>query len=129
MATLLFAHIAFGQSIVDEADATSSTVLDTPVVQNLSATGVVEYTGEVSSTTVATTSPAEMDVATSVDRFLPTTITELGALGTSDESQVVLAALAETEESTPISPKQQARLFDLVYGGFEEFVRVVLGWE
>lgn len=133
VAALLFANIAFGQSAtsVTEISNAASSSLDTPVVMDLSATGMVTQTGSTTATTSDDkVSPAEISTSTGAIATSTGTTTETGAFGTSTGSTTISTTTIETEESTTkLTAEQKQRLFNLVYEGFQEFVRITLGWE
>lgn len=141
--TLLFAHSALAQGNIDVLDATSSenTKLDSPVVTVSGTTGTTTHEVSQSASTSSTTSPAEMASTTWTSvQASSSAVTENGALGTSSATTVSITTnIDETEEDTEtglvrvqtnseIEVREQ-KLFDLVYGGFEEFVRVTFGWQ
>jgi hypothetical protein len=141
--TLLFAHSALAQASTETLGAISSeqSNLDSPVVAVSGATGTTTQEALTSTSVSSTTSPAEMATTTSTSaQRASSAVTENGALGTSSATTVSTTTLVdETEEDTETSAAQvrtveqaqvrEQKLFDLVYGGFEEFVRVTFGWQ
>ena len=126
---LLFTNIAMAQEITLEADALPDIASGTPVVQDLSATGTVDNTELIVGSSTELLSPAEIATSSATSTIDLATSTEFGAFSTSSTSTVSTTTV-ETEESTTenLTPEEE-KLFDLVYGGFEHFVLVVLGWE
>ena len=126
---LLFTHSAMAQTLEVSVPAPPDTFASgTPVVMELSATGTVA-TGSVPLPGLTASSSAEVETITLELGTTTATTSEFGAFGTSTGSTTVSTTSVE-EESTPSLPEEEGqRLFDLVFAGFEEFVRITLGWE
>ncbi|MFW0871153.1 MAG: hypothetical protein ACKKL4_01710 [Patescibacteria group bacterium] len=140
--TLLFAHSALAQVSAGIPVAISSDKinLDSPVVAVSGATGTAIYGGLISASSTSTTSPAEMTATSSASVKATSSVAiGSGALDTSSTTTVSTTTYVdETEEDTETSPAsvktiqkaevREHKLFDLVYGGFERFVFITLGW-
>ncbi len=125
---LLFANTAGAQTFTSESGVLfNENTLDKPVVTVSTATGTildVEPTG----TSILLTPPAEVSTSTVVTSSSTLVISGVGASSTSSTT-TVSTTTRETEESTETTQGDKEKLFDLVYAGFQEFVRITLGWE
>lgn len=127
---LLFTNIAMAQSVETSVTAPSVISTDNPVLIETIATGTATTTEETASTTDGLPSA---EVTSTIGTTSSSTVaeSESGAFGTSTgtTSSEVSSTTVEEEHANVPDNQDNSGFFNLVYAGFEEFVRITLGWE